>query len=259
MNIVLITGASSGIGKEFAEIYAKNKANLLLVARSGDKLKQIAANLSSAYAIQADVFVKDLAEENAVEKLMSYINEKGYEVTDLINNAGFGDYGSIIETDWAKENSMIHVNVVTVVYLAKGIAKHMIDKNIKGKILNVGSIASFMPNAHMSIYHATKAFVLSFSLGIREDLKRKGITVTTLCPGVTASGFQERANITKASFIKGGSMPTSKEVAEFGYKHLQRGSAVAIHGFKNRFLVFIMRFLSKTFVTAVAYRMSSND
>ncbi|MCA9380895.1 SDR family oxidoreductase [Candidatus Dojkabacteria bacterium] len=256
MNVVLITGASSGIGKEFAEIYAANKSNLLLVARSEDKLKEIASNLSSGYGIEVDIFVKDLSEENAVNELMQYINEKGYLVTDLINNAGFGDYGSIIETDWTKESNMIHVNIVTVVHLAKEIAKHMVSNNIKGKILNVGSIASYMPNPFMSVYHASKSFVLSFSLGIREDLRRKGITVTVLCPGVTASGFQERANITNASFIKGRSMPTSKEVAVYGYSQLQKGRAIALHGFRNRFLVFLMRFIPKTWVTAIAYNLS---
>lgn len=230
MRIVLITGASEGLGKEFAHKYAQEGYNLLLVARSEYKLLAIKKELQDKYNIHVDIFVQDLSVRNAAKKLYEYTENKGYVVDILINNAGFGDFGDFIDSDLNKQEMMIDLNIVTLVQLSHFYLKNMIDNN-SGKLLNIASIAGFMPGPKMSVYYATKAFVLSFTEAIAEELKDFDIQVSALCPGPTATNFEKNANVNFSS-VK---MYTSKDVVNYAYnKFMNSNRVIILPGLNNK-------------------------
>lgn len=200
MKAALITGASSGIGLELAHIMAKEKHNLVLVARSIDKLNQLAEELIQTQGIKVTTYKADLSNSEEIENLYKQTQEDGIEISYLINNAGFGEYGKFIENDWQKINSMMQLNMVSLVHLTNLFSKNMISSKF-GKIMNVASTAAFQPIPYMAIYAATKSFVLSFSEAIASELKDHGITVTALCPGMTGTGFVDAANMEDTKFL----------------------------------------------------------
>lgn len=174
----------------------------------------------------------------------------------LENNAGFGDYGLFAESEWDKQEQMINLNVLSLTYLTRLFLPDMIKRR-SGKILNVASTASFQPGPTMAVYFASKAFVLSFSEALNNEVSEHGISVTALCPGPTQSGFQDAASMQDSRLFKGNNSPSSREVAEYGYKSMMKGKAVAIHGFRNTIMANSVRFAPRSLVVKIARKMQS--
>jgi hypothetical protein len=246
----LITGSTSGIGYELSYIHARQGGNLVLVARSKDKLEQIKKDLENKYKIDVYVIDKDLSIKDSAKSVYDEIINKNITVDYLINNAGFGDYGFFNESDWGKLERMINLNITALTQLTKLFLNDMIKRR-DGKIMNVASTAAFQSGPTMAVYYATKAFVLSFSEAINNEVHNSGITVTTLCPGATESGFQEAASLQESRLVKGRKLPTSKEVAEYGYNAMLKGKSVVIHGIVNYLLANSVRFFPRSAVVKI--------
>jgi len=241
----LITGATGGIGYELARIHAKTGGDLVLVARTKEKLDEIKQDIESSFKVNVHTIQKDLSLNGSAYDVYNKVNDLNIEIDYLINNAGFGDFRLFAETDWPKQEKMISLNVTALTHLTRLFLPHMIKRG-NGKILNVASVASFSPGPTMSVYFATKAYVLSFSEALAEELKGKGITVTALCPGPTESNFHFVAN--DGNIRKERKMPSSEEVAEYGYMSMMKGKVVAIPGFMNSLMAASVRFLPRSFV-----------
>lgn len=248
MKTALITGASSGIGLELAHIFAAHKTNLVLVARNQAQLQILAQELQQKYDVQVMVCVKDLSKTNQVNELITELNNT--QISYLINNAGFGEFGAFNETIWQKNEDQIAVNITTLTHLTHALLAKMVAQKF-GKILNVASVAGFLPGPNMAVYYATKAYVLHFSEAIACELKNTGVTVTALCPGPTASAFMERSGMGASKLIKGRTLPTAKQVAEYGYKAMMRGQHVAVHGWGNFVLAILPRLFPRRLTTWV--------
>lgn len=249
----LVTGASGGIGLELARVLAADGYNLALVARSGEKLRQIAQDLAENYSIQVTVIVKDLSSPTAPEEILQSMDQKGLQVDLLVNNAGFGTYGPFYQADLAEELQMIAVNVTALTHLTRLFLPRMVARG-SGKILNVASTAAFQPGPLMAVYYATKAYVLSFSEALSNELKGTGVTVTALCPGATASGFQSRARMETSRLFRGRLMDAAT-VARIGYAGLKRNKTVVIPGLWYQFMALGPRLLPRDVVTALVRRV----
>ena len=250
-NTVIITGASSGIGMELAKILAENNhQHLLLVARSKDKLEMLANELISKYKVEVTLLAKDLSNYESALEIFNYCTNENLNVTHLVNNAGFGDFGFFAESNWTKQEQMINLNITTLTYLTHLFLPAMV-KNKSGKILNISSIAAFQPGPLMSVYFATKAYVLHFSEAIANELENTGVTVTALCPGPTKSGFETSASLENSKLFKNKNLPSSVEVALYGYNALLKGKKVAIHGTMNYILANTTRFAPRNLVLKI--------
>jgi uncharacterized protein len=258
MKTALITGASSGIGEAFADIFAKNGFNVVIVARNGQKMDSICKALTEKYKIKADYIAKDLTKYEASEEIFNELKSKNIHVDALINNAGFGDYGFFHESDWQKQREMIELNIMTLTHLTHLFLPAMITKK-DGYILNVASTAAFQPGPLMSVYYATKSYVLFFTEGIANETKEFGIKVSALCPGPTESDFQNKAAMGDSKLVKGKKMPTSYEVAEYGFKSLMKGKVVAVHGFMNYLMSLSPGFTPRSVVTALVRSMQERS
>ncbi|MBE9117524.1 SDR family oxidoreductase [Lusitaniella coriacea LEGE 07157] len=245
---VLITGASSGIGRELAKVFGKKQYNLVLVSRNEAKLNSLKTELETQENIQVIVIAKDLSKSNTATEIFEKLTKKNIIIDILINNAGFGEYGLFTDTNWQKEEQMIWVNILALTHLTKLFLPGMIARKT-GKILNLASTAAFQPGPLMAVYYATKAYVLSFSCAIANELENTGVTVTVLCPGPTASEFQAISGMGQSKIIQGKKLPTSADVAQFGYDVLQHGRTVAIHGFTNKLLTFFAQLMPRKPVT----------
>jgi len=246
----LITGASNGIGLELAWIHARQDDNLVLVARNKKKLDELKTEIEKQYQVSVHTIGKDLAEKDAALEVFNVLQSAGIEIDYLINNAGFGHLGEFACNSWEKEEQMIQLNITALTHLTKLFLPAMLERG-SGRIMNVGSVASFMPGPLMAVYYATKAFVLSFSEAVNTEVRAKGVTVTALCPGPTASGFQDAAGMKGVKLVEKFKMPSSKTVAEYGYKAMMKGKAVAIHGFMNRLMVASLRISPRSLVVKV--------
>jgi uncharacterized protein len=249
----LITGASGGIGYELSKMFAADGYHVVLVARNGKKLTQIAADFCKTHNTQVTVLAQDLSDPTAPDEIWSTLQAQSITVDVLVNNAGFGKCGSFAESDPAEELDMVQLNVVTLTRLTKLFLPGMIERRF-GRILNVGSTGSFAPVPLMAVYGATKAYVLSFSEALAEELHGTGVTVTALCPGVTYTGFQARANVENIRMVKSRGM-SAQQVAAIGYTAMQRGTSVVIPGFGNWLLAFSIRFLPRSLVTRLSKQM----
>lgn len=249
-NTALITGASSGIGWELAHIHAKAGGDLVLVARSRETLNSLQKELETACSATVEVFVKDLSKQEVPREVYQEVKEKGIEIDYLINNAGFGSYGLFYETEWDKEANMIDLNIRALTALTKLFLPEMVKRG-KGRILNVASTAAFLPGPLMAVYYATKNYVLAFSEALAEEVKGTGVTVTTLCPGPTRTGFQRASGIENSKLVKNKKIPDGREVAAFGYKKMIRGGRVVIPGFGNKLTDFFARLMPRKTVTAL--------
>lgn len=249
METALVTGASGGIGLEFARILAKNKFNLVLIARNEKALNGIAEELKRDFGIIAKVIPCDLSEVSACRQIFDQLRSENIVVDILVNNAGFGDFGPFADSEWDKINRMMELNMVSLTFLTHLFLKDMVKRN-KGRILNVSSTAAFQPGPLMAVYYATKAFVSSFSEAIANELKDTGVTVTALCPGATISGFQKAASLDDSKLFKRRNLPSSAEVAALGYKAMMKGKTVAIHGTLNKTLAFLVRIFPRKIVTS---------
>jgi short-subunit dehydrogenase len=246
----LITGASSGIGLAFANIFAKNKINLLLVARSEGKLSGLADELRKQHGITVELLSRDLSSATAAQEIADYCRTKTIAIEYLVNNAGFGDFGMFAESNWEKQLRMINLNIISLTFLTRLFLPEMIRNN-HGKILNVASTAAFQPGPTMAVYYATKAYVLHFSEAIANELQGTGVSVTALCPGPTESGFQSAAAMQESKLVKGRKLPAAQEVAAFGYKALMSNKKVAIHGFMNYVMANSVRFVPRNLVVKI--------
>lgn len=244
----LITGASSGLGYEFAKLFAQDRYNLILVARSEKPLTQLAAELSQKFNILVKILPKDLSRPEAPEEVFSVVKQEGISVDILINNAGFATYGFFAETDLTAELQMMQLNMVTLTHLTKLFLREMLQQK-SGKILNVASTAAFQPGPLMAVYYATKAYVLSFSEALANEVKGSGVSVTALCPGPTESGFQKRAAMEQSKLVSGQKIMDAATVARIAYQGLTNKQVLVIPGFKNKLLAFSTRFLPRNMVT----------
>jgi short-subunit dehydrogenase len=249
---ILITGASSGIGLELARICAAHRHDLVLVARRGDALAALAQEAEAA-GVRADILVSDLSAPGAAAAIASRVHELGLEIDGLVNNAGYGVFGPFSETSIDAERAMLQVNVVALTELTKLLVAPMIARG-RGRILNVASTAAFLPGPLMAVYYASKAYVLSFSEAITDELRGTGVTVTVLCPGPTTSGFQQAANLAESKMVAGKTLPTSHEVAEAGYVAMMAGTPLEIPGWRNKLVAFLPRIVPRHMVAPVIRR-----
>jgi short-subunit dehydrogenase len=246
----LITGASSGIGLELARVHAAKGDNLVLVARSITKMVEIKFELENKFGVSVYTIGKDLSLLNSAEEVYNELKEKNIVVDYLINNAGIGNFGMFVETDWKKEEQMINLNICALTHFTKLFLKDMVARK-SGKIMNVASTAAFQSGPTMAIYYATKAYVLSFSEAIDNEVRKYGVTVTSLCPGPTESEFFVNATMGESKLVKNKKLPSSKKVAEYGYKAMMKGKTVAIHGLMNTIMANSVRFAPRALVVKV--------
>ncbi len=233
----LITGASGGIGKEFAQIFAQKGYNLVLVARNEIKLKQIAKSYEKEYDIRVTNLPFDLSQPNIARKLYSKLKDRKIIIDILINNAGFGYYGKFVDSNLDRTTEMMNLNITTLTELSLLFAKDMISRN-NGKILNVASTAAFQPVPNFTIYAASKSYVLSFTEALHYELKGTKVSASVLCPGPTATGFEKSADMESSNLFKSGVM-NAKNVAQIGYKGLMKNEMTIIPGFKNKVMAIL--------------------
>lgn len=249
----LITGASFGIGQELAAIFARAGYSLVLVARSADKLRQLASELEKAHGTRSLILASDLSAPGSAAYVHDQTMRADITVDVLVNNAGFGQFGLFAENDLEECLQQIQLNITTLTHLTRLYLPEMVQRK-SGRILNVASTAAFQPGPLMAVYYATKAYVLHFSEAIANELKGTGVTVTCLCPGATATEFHKRANMMDIRLLQFGAMD-ARTVAEDGYRALMSGKPVVISGFKNWLLAQSVRFSPRRMVTAVARKL----
>lgn len=250
----LITGAASGIGYQLACLFAFNNYNLVLVDRMGEKLLDIADKFQKEFSISVKTIVKDLSIPTSPQEIFTELQQEAIKVDVLVNNAGFGIYGSFNETNLTTELEMLQVNLVCLTQLTKLFLKEMVKQG-NGKVLNVSSAAAFQPGPFMAVYFATKAYILSFSQALASELEGTGVTVTVLCPGPTESAFHERTGAAGTKQVEGNKMMGAETVAKIGYRALMEGKTLVIPGFKNKILAEIVRFAPRNFVTKIVKNM----
>jgi len=243
--IALITGASSGIGLELAKLFARESHDLALVARSYNTLKHIADNLQQTYGVQVKCYAKDLSVSSTPEEIFEALQSEGGNIDILVNNAGFGWRGEFTKMSTADALAMIQVNMTSLTHLTRLFLPGMIERK-RGKILNVASTAAFQSGPLMATYYASKAYVLSFSLALSEELHETGVTVTAFCPGPTVTGFGRRAGFANEKILGGVLSMTASAVALDGYKGLMKGKPLVISGWKNWLGTQLVRLLPRT-------------
>ncbi len=246
----LVTGASSGIGAEFARVHAAAGGDLIIAARRRDRLEELAAELRGTHGARVHVVAVDLAQPDAAQRLYDDVKGAGLQVDYLINNAGFGGHCFFHEEDWARHAAMIQVNAVALAQLCHLFARDMAARG-QGRILNVSSVAGFLPGPMQAVYYATKGFVVLLSEALANELASTGVTVTVLCPGATASEFADQAGVGDTVTFKAGTV-SARSVAEFGYAKMRRGVAVAIPGASNKLLVQSLRAMPRALVRRVS-------
>jgi uncharacterized protein len=236
---VLITGASSGIGYEMAKVFAKNGYNLVLVARRAELMEGLKSEFPNT---NFTIIQKDLSVDSSCQEVFDAVGDLPIDV--LVNNAGFGDTGEFQTLSLDKQTNMIDLNVRALTELTHLFGSKMVERK-SGRILNVASVVAFMPGPKMATYFATKAFVLSLSQALSQEWSKYGVQVMALCPGVTTSGFQESSNQSNMDMVKGKNIPTSAQVAQYGYDKLIACKSLAIHGFVNKVFCFLPRILPR--------------
>lgn len=250
----LITGASGGIGHDLALLAAADGKNLVLVARSVEKLEKLTETIEQNYKVEVISIDVDLSDETGVNSLISTINKQEIQIDTLINNAGFGDFGDFAKADLSKNMEMIRLNISALTQLSHFALQGMLKAG-KGKIMNVASTAAFMPGPGMAVYYASKAYVLSFSEALTRELKGSGVTVTTLCPGPTETDFALSAGLGKSLMHRMLPPATSMQVAKAGYKAMQKGKAIEIPGFMNKMSALTPSFTPRGMVRNMIYRI----
>ncbi|XDD49002.1 SDR family NAD(P)-dependent oxidoreductase [Leptospira sp. WS92.C1] len=255
----IITGGTVGIGYELSKLIAADGYDLILIARNEKTLKAVKKEIESAYKVKVDILSLDLADSKTPKKIFDFVKKSKTIVEVLVNNAGFGTNGRFDRMDLKKEIAMIQVNVTALVELTHLFLQGMVERK-NGKILNVASTSAFQPGPNMSNYYATKAYVLSFSEAIYEEVKKDGVTVTALCPGPTKTEFFERAEITQSKLLNNPMTPilSAKTVAEIGYDALKKGKAVVVSGLLNRILAQSVRITPRWIVRKIAKTLNQN-
>ena len=253
----LITGASSGIGYELALLLAQDRFDCILVARNRDKLTELAARLESEFRVKTLVIPKDLSRPTAVDEIYEEVTAIPMQVDVLVNNAGFTAFGLFVETDLQTELEMLQVNVIALTALTKLLLKGMLERRA-GRILNLASTAAFEPGPLMAVYYASKAYVLSLSEALANELHGTGVTVTALCPGPTRTGFQKRGVMEDSRLVQG-NIADAASVALAGYRGLMAGRTIVIPGFTNKLIPWVVRLSPRGVVTRVVRRMQERS
>ena len=248
-NFALITGASTGIGYELTKLFARDGYQLVLVARNPQRLTEVKDELQRQFHVSVTVVSKDLALAQAPDELFAELQREGIAVDVLVNNAGFGTHGFFAESDLAMQRGMMQVNMAAPTHLVRLFLPGMIKRGA-GRILNVASTAAFQPGPLMAVYYASKAYVLSFSEALANELRGSGVSVTVLCPGPTKTEFQRRAGVEETQLMRSGIMD-ARAVAVAGYRGLMTGRTVVIPGTRNRVLAAAVKFLPRSLVTRV--------
>ena len=249
----LITGASGGIGYELALLFARDGFDCILVARSHERLNALAARLESEFRVKTLVLPKDLSNPSAVDAIYEEVSAASMPVDVLVNNAGFPVFGLFSETDLDTELEMLQVNVMALTQLTKLFLRGMLERRY-GRILNLASTAAFEPGPLMAVYYASKAYVLSFSEALANELSGTGVTVTILAPGPTRTGFQKRGQLEDSRLVQG-QIADAQSVALAGYRGLMAGKTIVIPGFTNKLIPWIVRISPRRVVTRVVRRM----
>ena len=254
-NAVLITGGSSGIGRELARLFAADGVPLVLVARGAAELARTAAELTRTHQVDVTTIAADLSVPAEIERLVERIRAGGIEVEVLVNNAGFGGGGPFARSRLADDLGMIAVNVSAVTHLTRLLLPAMLERG-HGRILNVGSTAGFQPGPFMAVYYATKAYLLSFSEALAEELAGTGVTVTTLCPGPTETGFAKRAGILTTRLFRSATLMSAAEVARAGHAGVLRGDRLVVPGLVNKAVSQAGRVVPRRLLARVAARLN---
>ena len=256
MAAALITGASTGIGREYAYLCAENGYDVVLVARAEPKLQALAADIHEKTGKQAYVFARDLSRPAAALELFNDVTCTKIKVEVLINNAGFGAVGKFWDLDAAEQMEMVQLNVNTLTMLSRYFLPRMISEK-RGMILNVASTAAFQAGPLMAVYFASKAYVVSFSEALHNEAREAGVTVTCLCPGPTTTEFVHRAKMNPKFFSKNFAMD-AKTVAQIGWDAMKAGKPLVISGRKNAMLAFLTRFAPRQMAADMARKFQEN-
>ena len=253
----LITGATAGLGHELAGLMAAARHPLVLVARDGPRLERCARELENKHGVACRPIVRDLARAESPREIFEEVKRENLPISILVNNAGFGVYGPFAQTNLEDELRMMHVNMDAVVQLTKLFLAPMLAQR-QGRILNVASTASFQAGPGLNLYSASKAFVHSFSCSLCVELKGTGVTVTSLCPGGTATEFQKRAHMEHSRLFSGGLLKpmTARAVAEIGYRAMLKGKPFVVAGFLNKLMVFGSRRSPMMWPPLIAQRLN---
>jgi short-subunit dehydrogenase len=250
----LITGASGDIGHELAKLFARDGYNLVLVARSADKLREIATQLASEYGVSVKAIPKDLSVPMSPQEIFEAVTAEGIIVDILVNNAGFGTYGPFAQTKLSDELEMMQVNMASLTHMTKLFLPGMIARG-RGRIMNVASMGAFQPGPLIAVYCATKAYVLSLSEALAEELKGSPVTVTALCPGPVRTGFARRARTEGTKVMRGGLLSRvweAEDVAARGYRGMMKGKTIVIPGKRYRMAAFLVRILPRKVTARLA-------
>ncbi len=247
----LITGASGGIGYELAKLFAHDHYNLVLVARSTDKLNRIASDLQGQFGIRVKALALDLGAPSASTFLFEQLQREGVAVDVLVNNAGFGGFGEFAEMAEEEILGQIQLNIMALTHLTRLFLPSMLERR-NGKIMNVASTAAFQPGPLMAVYYATKAYVLSFSEALANEVAGSGVVVSCFCPGATDTGFQKRAGMENSRLFKKIGTMNVETVARDGYRGLMAGRTVVISGVQNWLVAESVRFAPRKVVTAIS-------
>jgi uncharacterized protein len=246
----LVTGGSGGIGLEIAKVLARKNFDLVLVARKHDTLEAAAGQIEGKSGVTAHVFAADLRESDAPQAIFDFLRNQNISVDALINNAGFGLGGEFLETEITRELDMIKVNISALTHLSKLFVPQMVKRR-SGRVLNVASTAAFQPGPLMAVYYATKAYVLSFSQALAEELRNTGVTVTALCPGATETEFADVAQVTNSGVFAKFGLADAADVAEYGVHAMMRGKRVAIPGLRNKLVAQSSRIAPRRLIARV--------
>jgi uncharacterized protein len=252
---VLITGASSGLGMELAKLFAADGSDLVLVARREERLIELADELKSEHGIEAHVLPKDLSKKSAPKEIFSHINKENIEIDVVVNNAGFGNKGQIADLDTDLQLDMIQVNLVALTHLTRLFITGIIERGYGG-ILNVGSLAGFQPGPNLAVYYATKAYVLSFTEALAEEISNPNIKISCLAPGPVKTEFGEKSDLEDSLLFKM-SLMEMEPVVKAGYEGFRKGQTIIIPGLKQQIVPFLNRFTPRLLVRKIAKKLNS--
>ena len=252
---VLITGASSGIGYELAKLFAEANHSLVLVSRNEEKLNQLRLDLVEKHSVHVEVIAADLSKVNAADDLMAELDNRKILVDVLVNNAGFGELGSFDEITLDRQLAMVRLNVVTLMHLAHLLLPEMLKRD-HGGILNVASVAAFQPGPNMAVYYATKAFVLSFSEALHEELSGTNVSVTCLAPGPTKTGFAEDSGMNATKMFESNAMGVLP-VAQQAFDAFAKNKAIVIPGWRNKMISIMPRIFPRFLIRKIVKKLQS--